>query len=209
MEAGEFLADEVYEAEEAASMDVDTLLRTESRFTDKLQHYLAVAASKQPTRTAQDPPNRPPITPPSKIQKTSPAPPTVPPPTVPFQNLTAKQQGKIITASKKSLPPNYDYRTHCQYVIQLKTPTTHITSLIRTHLFNIKRRPGYEYLNPLETEICTSDSDDTSRVIYVRDVNMANHLVIFLKKCRDEKQLVLLEEPTNKYNMLYNKETVD
>ena len=175
------------ETEEIAPMNVEMLIRTESRFTNQLQHHLAIAATNQQTRNTQYPPNRPTITPPSKIQKTSPAPPSVPPPIVPFQNLTAKQQGKLINPSKKSLPSNFDYKTHCQYIIQLKTPTTHITSLIRTHLFNIKRRPGYEYMNPLETEICTSDTDDTSRIIYVLDVNMANHLVVFLKKCRDDK----------------------
>ena len=98
------------------------------------------------------------------------------------RTLPTKQQAKIITTSKQSLPPNYDYRTHCQYIIQLKTPTTHITSLIRTYLYNSKRRPGYEYLNPMETEIYTSDQDGTSRIIYVPELTMAIHLVIHLGK---------------------------
>ena len=195
---------------ESVTMDDDIIHNTENRFATKLKHRLQEEQSRpevprvnQPDEIIHEPTEPPTITPPSKIQKVS-APPTVPPPTVPFENLPAKQQGKLINASKKSLPSNYDYRTYCQYIVHLKTPTTHITSLIRTHLFNIKRRPGYEYLNPLETEVCTSDSDGTSRIIYVRDITLTNHIIVYLKACRDEKQLVLLEEPTLTYNIMYD-----
>ena len=198
---------------ESITMDYDIIHNTENRFATKLKHRLQEAQPRpeappvnQPTKIIHEHAEPPTTTPPSKIQKVS-NPPAVPPPTVPFENLTVKQQGKFISASKKSLLSNYNYLTHCQYIVHLKTPTTHITSLIRTHLFNIKRRPGYEYLNPLETKICTSDSDDTSRIIYVRDVTLANHLIIYLKKCRDERQLVLLEEPTNTYNVMYDPDT--
>ena len=200
---------------ESVTMDDDLLHTTENRFATKLKHRLQemqprpeAPIANQPTKLLQEHAEPPAITPPPKMRKVS-NPPAVPPPTVPFENLTAKQQGKLITASKKSLSPNYDYRTHCQYIVRLKTPTTHITSLIRTHLFNIKRRPGYEYLNPMETEICTADSDGTSRIIYVRDITLANHLLIYLKTCRDDRRLVLLEEPTNTFNTSYDPDTAE
>ena len=44
----------------------------------------------------------------------------------------------------------------------------------------------------METVVCTSDADDTQRVIYTRDTDIAARLTSSLNQCR-EKQF--LEDP--------------
>ena len=128
-------------------------------------------------------------------------------PTHQFHLLPPVQQSKIVAICKQQLPPSYNYRSHCKYIIQVKTPTPHITSIIRTHLFTAKMRPGYEYLNPMETEICTADQDETSRMIYIKDLTTADHIMSYLRRCRDDRTIVFIADPVQLENAHFDPDT--
>ena len=82
-------------------------------------------------------------------------------------------QAQRVASARRALPPSFDYRFHCQFIIQLRTPTLHVTSIIRSHLFDLQ---FHHHLNPMATEICTATADDQSRLIYVESWVAANAL---------------------------------
>ena len=76
------------------------------------------------------------------------------------------EKEKQLTESQARLGPDYNFKTHSRYLTQFRTETTRITQIIGNQLFHTKNHPGYQYINPLETVVCTSDQDETSRIIY-------------------------------------------
>ena len=83
-----------------------------------------------------------------------------------FHTLPQEEQEKQLTESQARLGPDYNFKTHGRYLVQFRTETTRITQIIGNQLFHTKNHPGYQYTNPLETVVCTSDQDETSRIIY-------------------------------------------
>ena len=125
----------------------------------------------------------------------------------PFQSLPPDEQDRLIAEATTGLGPGCDFKTYSRKIISFKTETSHITQLLRSHLFDTKCKQGYAYLNPMETVVCTSDQDESSRLIYVRDVEMSYHLMTFLQHCRDHKIIAFLDYPTCTENPLFKSDT--
>ena len=125
----------------------------------------------------------------------------------PFYSLTPAAQDSLTTQATQRLPSTFNYRTYSTHQIQLKTNTPHLTQLLRSHLFDLQRKRGYQYINPMETVVCTSDADDTKRIIYVRDAEMAAHLISFLDQCRSKQLINFLEDPVQGPNPAYDHKT--
>ena len=124
-----------------------------------------------------------------------------------FQSLPPEEQERLIAAATSRLGPDYDFKTYSRQIIHFNTETCHITQLVRSHLFNTKGRSGYAYINPMETVVCTSDQDETSRQIYIRDVDISHHLMTFLQHCREQKVINFLDDPICTDNPMYKSDT--
>ena len=124
-----------------------------------------------------------------------------------YINLPKSIQDKLTQEALDKLPDDYDYQTNNKFIIRLKTDTPYITRIIRSHLFDIRSKSGYEYINPMETTVCTLDTDETQRIIYVRDADMQAHLTEFLHTCHATKVINFLAELTHSTNPTYNKDT--
>ena len=136
------------------------------------------------------------------VDKQPPAPPVLS--TQPFRLQPPKVQVQRVASAWRALPPSFDYRLHCQYIIQLRTPTPHVTSLIRSHLFDLQM---HHHLNPMATEICTATADDQSRLIYAESGSAANALMTFIND--EPGPITCLEAPSCRTNPTYVKcETV-
>ena len=125
----------------------------------------------------------------------------------PFYSLPPAAQENLIKQATQRLHSAFDYRTYSTHQIQLKTNTPHLTQILRSHLFDLQRKRGYHYINPMETVVCTSDVDDTKRIIYVRDAEMAAHLISFLDQCRTKQLINFLEDPVQGPNPAYDHKT--
>ena len=124
-----------------------------------------------------------------------------------FQSLPPEEQERLINGATSRLGPDYDFKTYSRQIIHFKTETCHITQLVRSHLFNTKGRSGHAYINPMETVVCTSDQDETSRQIYIRDVDISHHLMTFLQHCREQNIINFLDDPICTENPMYKSDT--
>ena len=214
----------------AEDSDQTYLESAEQRFTAKLQQVVRDTAAADPTpppaeespipteQQQQQQPNSEQFNGPSPVK---PKPPTTrtqhhpsqqlrkkPKPTksaVPlFHTLPQEEQEKQMTEAQARLGPNFNFKTQSRYLIQFRTETTRITQIIRTQLFHTKNHPGYQYINPLETVVCTSDQYETSRIIYTRDQETTDHLLLFLRQCREQNLIQFLDDPTSRPNPGYD-----
>ena len=198
----------------------EEIARAESRLTARLLEHCSPEDTQPPPVLAAAVTDTALTTPP--VAETAPAPPseTQPPPhqptpkptktpktATPFYTLPKSAQDKLVRIATQDLPSDFNYKTHSKYQIQLKTDTPHITQILRAHLFDLRRRRGYQYVNPMETVVCTSDADDTQRIIYIRDTDMAAHLTSFLNQCREKQLINFLEDPVQGMNPSYDKNT--
>ena len=169
-------------------MDVSNVQDTEDRFAhqlqDRLEHYANIP---NPDAEVLSVP---------AVVKQLPAPPALPP--QPFRMQPLKVQAQRVASAKRALPPSFDYRLHCQYIIHLRTPTPHVTALIRSHLFDLQL---HHHLNTMATEICTATADEQSRLIYVESGAAANALMTFIND--DHGPITRLEAPSCRTNPSY------
>ena len=152
--------------------------------------------TRTPYRSSQQPRKKSkPTKPKSKLTKS---------PVTPFHTLPPIEQEKQIKEAQARLGPDYDFKAKSRLLIQFRTETTHITQIIRSHLFHTKSLPGYQYINPLETVVCTSDQDESSRIVYTKDQESTDHLLLFLQQCREQNVIRFLDDPTCRPNPSYD-----
>ena len=115
--------------------------------------------------------------PPTVIPSTA-DPPSGPRPVVPLIDPA------LVEAQTARLSADFNYLTWNKNIIQLQTDTPNITRIVRSHLFRLQVKEGYGHVNPMETMVCTSTTDSTCRLIYLRDDPLTHHMKSFLDYCR-------------------------
>ena len=123
-----------------------------------------------------------------------------------FSNLPKSIQDRLPKKAHDQLPEDYNYKTNNKFIIRIKTDTPRITH-IRSHLFDLRQKHGYEYANPMETTVCTLETDETQRIVYVGDSETKAQLTEFLKSCYTNKIINFLTEPTHNLNPTYDHDT--
>ena len=132
-----------------------------------------------------------------------------PPPPKPAPKDRRHQHQRPATSTLPSTEPthSYKFKSCSRNIIQFRTDTSHITQLVRNHLLHAKSKPGYDYVDPHGTVVCTSDQDDTCRLIYTKDKKMSDHILLFLRHCREQKVVSFLDEPICRNNPVYDPDT--